>query len=241
MAENQNAEGRIQIRLDDRILSAIPLMSPVPTAWMIGEATFTLMHFPLPVAVVSALTVEGLGFVSINTANEMREFNRHLNGAELKQKMQAPVWQAYGVAGLYLVTATLMTVALHINPSLVIYAPLPFILMTAAGGWLFALRKEHTERVAQWHAQRQSATLKRRSAKPSDAASDAQRPSATLKTETSDAQRRSAKEKATVYRCECGQQFANRFKYSGHAGMCEIHKNSKLIPVSIPQHEKVQP
>jgi hypothetical protein len=243
MSDQQSANSvqPTAVKLDDRIMSSIPLMSPVPTAWMIGEATFTLMHFPLPVAIISALTVEGLGFVSINTANEMREFNRHLNGAELKQKMQAPVGQAYGVAGLYLVTATLMTVALHINPSLVIYAPLPFILMTAAGGWLFALRKEHTERVAQWHAQRQAATLKRRSAKSSDATSDAQRPSATLKTEVSDAQRRSAKEKAKVYRCECGEQFADRFKYSGHAGKCEIHKNSKLIPVSIPQKEKVQP
>jgi hypothetical protein len=149
----------LAVRLDERIMSAIPLMSPVPTAWMIGVSTFQLMSFPWPVALVSALTVEGLGFVSINTANEMREFNRHLNGAELKQKMQAPVWQAYGVAGLYLVTATLMTVALHINPKLVIYAPLPFILMTAAGGWLFALRKEHAERVAQWNAQRLAATL----------------------------------------------------------------------------------
>lgn len=82
------------MKLDERIMQFIPLMAPVPTAWMIGTATFTIMHFPLPVSVISALTVEGLGFVSINTANEMREFNRHLNGVELKQKMQAPVWQA---------------------------------------------------------------------------------------------------------------------------------------------------
>ena len=118
------------MKLDDTIMNAIPLMAPVPTAWMIGVSTVSLMDFPLPVAVVTALTVEGIGFVSINTANEMREFNRHLNGAELKQKMQAPVWQAYAVAGLYLATATLMTVVLHIVPTLELFAPLPFILMT---------------------------------------------------------------------------------------------------------------
>ncbi len=235
------------MKLDERIMQFIPLMAPVPTAWMIGTATFTIMHFPLPVSVISSLTVEGLGFVSINTANEMREFNRHLNGAELKQKMQAPVWQAYGVAGLYLVTATLMTVVLHIVPTLELYAPLPFIVMTAAGGWLYALRKEHAERVAAWHAGRTQATLKRRSAKSSDAESDAQRNPATLKRRSakssdaeSDAQRNPATLKAKVYRCECGQQFADRFKYSGHAGKCEIHKNSKLIPVELSQKAKVQ-
>lgn len=228
------------MKLDDVIMQSIPLMAPVPTAWMIGRATYTIMHFPLPVAVISALTVEGLGFVSINTANEMREFNRHLNGAELKQKMQAPVGQAYGVAVLYLVTATLMTVVLHIAPNLEIYSPLPFIVMTAAGGWLFALRREHSERVAQWVAGREQATLKRRSKKPSNAASDAQRPAETLGDANNDAKRPTATLKAKIYRCECGQQFADRFKYSGHAGKCEIHKNSKLIPVQITQTEKVQ-
>jgi len=199
------------------------------------------MHFPVPVSVITALTVEGLGFVSINTANEMREFNRHLNGAELKQKLQAPVWQAYGVAGLYLTTATLMTVVLHIAPSLELFAPLPFIVMTAAGGWLYAIRKEHTARIEKWQAGRQSATLKRRSAKSSDAASDAQRHPATLSDAASEPKRRSATKPATqIYRCECGEQFANRFKYSGHAGKCEIHKSGKLIPVAISKTEKVK-
>ena len=202
---------------------------------MIGAATKVLMGFPLPVSIASAVTVEGLGFVSINTANEMREFNRHLNGAELKQKMQAPVAQAYGVAALYIITATLMTVVLHIAPGMVVYAPLPFIVMTVAGGWLYALRKEHTDRVAKWQEGRQAATLKRRSAKPSDAGSDAQRRSATLKTRSAT---RTATLAAKIYRCECGAQFTDRFKYSGHAGKCEIHKTGKLIPVEIKQ--KVQ-
>lgn len=239
----EKAISKKRLALDDRILQAIPLMAPVPTAWMIGKSTVSIMGFPLPVAVITALTVEGLGFVSINTANEMREFNRHLNGVELKQKMQAPVWQAYGVAGLYLATATLMTVVLHIAPSLEVYAPLPFIVMTAAGGWLFALRKEHSARVEKWQEGRSAATLKRRSARFSDAGSDAQRDSATLKVADTVAQRRSATRStvktAKIYRCECGWQDADRFKYSGHTSQCEIHKNKKLIPVEIKQVQKV--
>lgn len=172
------------MKLDDKIMQAIPLMAPVPTAWMIGVSTFQLMNFPLPISVISALTVEGLGFVSINTANEMREFNRHLNAVEIKQKMQAPVNQAYGVTGLYLVTATTMTVLLHIFPDLVIYAPLPFILMTAAGGWLFALRKDHQDRVEKGRR----LARKRRSLARSDAQRVAQRPSATLESRSAKGQ-----------------------------------------------------
>lgn len=239
--EKKHVEGQPpKIKLDDRILQAIPLLAPVPTAWMIYDATTKLMHYPMPVAIASALTVEGLGFTSINLANEMREFNRHLNAVEIKQKMTAPVGQAYAVTGLYVGTATLMTVILHINPDLVVYAPLPFIVMAVAGGWIYALRKEHLERVAQRDAQRQQISLKRRSAK----SSDAQRPSATLSDGQKVAQRRSATKPATltakIYRCECGWQSADRYKYSGHTRQCEIHKNKKLIPVSIHQTEKVQ-
>lgn len=232
----------LAVSWDDRIMSAIPLMAPVPTAWMIGLSTFELMGFPLPVAVVSALTVEGIGFVSINTANEMREFNRHLNAVESKQKMNAPTRQAYGVAGLYLTTATLMTVVLHIFPEMLKFAPLPFILMTAAGGWLWALRREHADRVAKWQEGRSKATLKRRSAKTSDAASDGERTPATLSDPSSDAQRRSAKKSAKVYRCACGEQYTDRYKYSGHTRQCAVHKSmkDKPIPVDLGVKNEVQ-
>lgn len=72
------------------------------------------------------------------------------------------------------------------------------------------------------------------------AASDAQRLPATLK-------RRPAKKPATVsvaqakdvkiYQCECGEKFADRFKYSGHTGKCEVRKQIKaskeLTPVDL--------
>ncbi len=82
----------------------------------------------------------------------------------------------------------------------------------------------------------------------SDAGSEKERRSATLKS-------RSAKKSATfpsvaatppakVYRCECGQTFANRFKYSGHARTCATHKEIKtgktLIPVEMPTMQKVE-
>lgn len=72
----------------------------------------------------------------------------------------------------------------------------------------------------------------------SDAGSDAQRRSATLKGRSA---RKSATLDAKVYRCECGFQTENRYEYSGHARTCEMHKASvskakseKLIPVELP-------
>ena len=83
-----------------------------------------------------------------------------------------------------------------------------------------------------------SATTSVAPAKASDAGSDAQRPQATLKT-------RSAKKPATlndapakVYRCECGETFADRYQYSGHTRTCATRKTLKasenLIRVEMP-------
>ncbi len=80
----------------------------------------------------------------------------------------------------------------------------------------------------------------RRPATTSDAGSDAQRPK----------QRRSAMAPAAnsvaptkLYRCECGEEFLDRFVYSGHAGKCTTRKEikaNKLIPVDFSTANKVE-
>jgi len=64
--------------------------------------------------------------------------------------------------------------------------------------------------------------------------------SATAEVAGSVAKGRSAKSKrspatvvADIWRCECGAEFTNRYKYSGHAGKCAVHKTGKLIPVGL--------
>lgn len=76
---------------------------------------------------------------------------------------------------------------------------------------------------------------------------------ATLNVAASDAERRSTKKSATLsdkpatlWRCECGQTFADRFKYSGHAGKCATHQAAKagtVIPVDLskPEGARKQP
>lgn len=82
--------------------------------------------------------------------------------------------------------------------------------------------------------QQRSAT---KSATLSDAASDGQRPPATLKPRSANKSATLSDAQAKIYRCECGETFADRFKYSGHAGKCEVRKQIKaskgLTPVDL--------
>lgn len=135
------------MNLEDRILQYLPLLAPVPTAWMVGTATFTVLHFPIPVALISALVVEGLGFVAVNTAIQMRDFNRRLSAIEQGQKMHAPVGQAYWAIVLYVAVALAMSVLLHVFPNLAVYAPIPFIMMGVSGAWMYALRADFSAKV----------------------------------------------------------------------------------------------
>lgn len=71
--------------------------------------------------------------------------------------------------------------------------------------------------------------------------SDAQRPSSDGQRRSGTRKSRSAKKEATleakVYRCECGETFADRFKYSGHTRTCAtrkaIREGKDLIPVDV--------
>jgi hypothetical protein len=142
------------MKLENQILKYLPLLAPVPTAWLVGVATYTVLHFPVPVAFIAAVIIEGLGFVAINTAIQMREFNSRLTADEVKQKMHAPVGQAYAATVLYILVAAAMTVLLHVFPGLVAWASIPFILMTVAGAWLYALRADFDELVKERDAGR---------------------------------------------------------------------------------------
>lgn len=85
--------------------------------------------------------------------------------------------------------------------------------------------------------QRQSATLSDAPATTSDAGSVAQRPSATLKPRSAKKSATLSEPTAKIYRCECGEPFTDRFKFSGHTRTCETRKAIKaskgLIPVDL--------
>lgn len=214
--------------IEQRILRWLPLFGPVPIAWTVYHATTTLIGWPFWVAIAAAIFVEGIGFSSINLAVRMRQFNTRLWERE-KKKYTAPTYYAITATAMYAFTALLLAVLLEIMPTLRVWSPTSFILMSITGGFLYSLYADQERRESEHSDAR--AKNQRRSAKISDAASDAQRKSATLKT-------RSAKKSATlparIYRCACGEEYTDRYEYSGHTTHCAIHKSRKSgkpIPV----------
>jgi len=86
--------------------------------------------------------------------------------------------------------------------------------------------------------QRQGATLNDAGsdapATTSDAGSDAQRPSATLKPRSAKKSATLSEPTAKIYRCECGETFTDRFKFSGHTRTCQTRKTIKAAKGAIP-------
>lgn len=226
--------------LEQTILRWLPLFGPVPIAWTVYHATTTLMHWPWWVAIAAAVFVEGIGFSSINLAVRMRQFNSQLWERE-KTKYTAPTYYAIVATGMYALTALLLAVLLEIIPDLRVWSPTSFILMSITGGFLYSLYGDQERRESEHSDAR--ASRKRRSATRSDATSDAQRRSTSTNS-------RSAKKSATlsdapakIYRCVCGEEYTNRYKYSGHTRTCATYqskKKGKLIPVEIPQKVGVE-
>lgn len=120
-----------------------PWLAPLPTAYLIGRATYDHLDWPGWVATVAAITVEALGLATTTTALELREWNAH----KRKVDPEAPAKLALSLVGLYFITATGLTVALDIFPALSTYAPAIFPLLSLAGVTVLALRNDHRRRV----------------------------------------------------------------------------------------------
>lgn len=136
---------RLEFIISEGGAKIAPWLAPLPTAYLIGRATVQHLAWPGWVATVAAITIEALGLATTSTALELREWNAH----KRKTDPDAPVNLAYGLVGLYFVTATGLTVALDIFPSLSTYAPAIFPLLSLAGVTVLALRSDHRRRVAE--------------------------------------------------------------------------------------------
>lgn len=231
-------------RLIQIVLTIIPLLAPIPAAWVIFNATLTSLHWPLPVAGVAAITIEGLGFASVNLAQRLYTFNRGLRVDERAQKWIAPTWQPLTAALLYLLVTMTAILLLDISAILARILPAIFPLLGITGAALWSIYIEQEARQASvdaYRAERRSKLAQRRSGNASDGPSDAQRRSAkanVARKSLSDARQGSQRRSATLYRCECGRTFSDRFKYSGHSGRCAAHLQAKAgpaIPVEMPK------
>lgn len=159
----------------------------------------------------------------------------------LKKMILAKTQNAYSQAGFYIL---LLFSAMMVAPALYIlwtktlpFHPIFIGIMAGVG----AVAPDVAITVGGFAA---SDSERRSAIKPatvSDAGSDAQRPnqrrSATVKPRSATKPAKTSDAQAKMYQCECGEKFADRFKYSGHAGKCSVRKQIKaskgLIPVDL--------
>ncbi len=121
-----------------------PWLAPAPTAYLVGRATMQHLGWPFPIAFIAAIIIECLGLTTVATTLELREYNR----TKRKSDPVAPFSLAAFMAGSYLGVAIGLTVMLDIVPTLAIYAPAIFPLMSLAGVTVIALRDDHQRRLA---------------------------------------------------------------------------------------------
>jgi len=121
-----------------------PFVAPIPTAYAVAVSCHThLDHHPL-VALAAGLAIETVGIASVSTALTLREYNT----AKRKSDPVAPAGLAFGLGGVYLVSAVGLAVAMEVVPGLAIYAPVVFPVLSLCGATILALRADHRQRLA---------------------------------------------------------------------------------------------
>ena len=138
-----------------------PLLSPVPTAYLVGAATVEYLTWPQPIALVAALVIECLGLASTGLVLELYDYNKR----KLASEAQAPAKLAGVLVGAYFIVATGLTVALDILPDLARFAPAIFPTLSLTGVSILAIRSDHRQRLAQNELAKQERAEKRASRK----------------------------------------------------------------------------
>jgi len=133
----------LEYRITDLVSLWLPWIVPITTAFLIGRASFEHLGFPLPVAIAAALAIEGMGFVTTNTALMLRQYNQ----AKRKSDPLAPFWISTLLVAGYLLVAVMLTLALDVLPTIRAYAGsiFPFLSLTAMIS--AALRHDHKRRL----------------------------------------------------------------------------------------------
>ena len=128
----------------DLVAKLAPWCAPLPTAYLVGRATVTHLHWPAWVGLVAAVIVESLGLATTATALVLRDYN----ASKRKSDPQAPYTLALALVSVYFVVATGLTVILDIVPGLAVYAPAIFPTLSLTGVTVLALRSDHKRRLA---------------------------------------------------------------------------------------------
>jgi len=125
------------------IFAIIPWLAPIPSAILIAKATMNHLKWSLPLGIITALIIEGIGITSIKLSLELH----HYNMSRRKTDDPAPFILTIGLVAIYFIAAISLTVLLDIFPEIARYAPMIFPIFTIIGGVNIALWGEHKLRL----------------------------------------------------------------------------------------------
>lgn len=121
----------------------IGILAPLPTAYLIGVSVNKHLAWPGPIALITALIVEGIGFGAVYEVTLFREYNQ----TKRKTDPDAPTHYALGLVAAYVVSVLVLTIVLDVLPQASTVAPAIFPFLSLIGMAITALRNDHESRL----------------------------------------------------------------------------------------------
>ena len=125
------------------ILRIVPLLTPIPTAYVTWRAATQALELPGWVAFIMALAVEGLGFAATDTAMMIWDYNE----TRRKKDPAAPFGLAVGTVFFYIAVVLGLTILVEVLPVLRHWSLAIFPLMTLDAAIVWGLHSGHQRRL----------------------------------------------------------------------------------------------
>lgn len=126
----------------DVIAVFAPWLGPIPSAYLVGVATYNYLSWHVVVATVAAVAVESIGVVSIVSALRLYEWNE----TKTQKDAAAPLKLAVTLVAFYFVITIGLTVLLDVFPELARFAPAVFPLLAGVGAVNIAIKNGQQRR-----------------------------------------------------------------------------------------------
>jgi len=122
------------------LATVICWLAPVPSAYLVGTSAMRNLNLPLPVAVVLAFVIEGLGLVCSHLALGFWNHNRHTYRLAEYRRAWTEFWLEIGMYTLYFVTTLALLAMLELA-----WVTLLFPVLAAIGVVNLALLRQLAE------------------------------------------------------------------------------------------------
>ena len=127
------------MRLTDTVSNLSPWLAPLPTAYVVYDATAVVLGWPAWVAGVAAVIIETIGLATVHTGLQLFAYNRK----KRKSDPDAPTWLAWAITAAVLIAQSILIIVLESRPVLLV-----FQVFSLAAVVNLALRADHDARLA---------------------------------------------------------------------------------------------